>query len=218
MDRELYVFAPPSYPLDRWHTQVLGRVIKPAVAQHQAAFAMPNWYWIGRYRFPWGAEAVRHGVPENQRWPGDESHQCFVKVRYRIDEATPFELTVQNLAVGAGCWFGAEPYDLVADLGKPRFLATEQNNAKPPITPILRAERVVRMLHAASELTLDSLFEDQPSHWRFEKSTDSENPSGSIFQSVAHLIGNMSDAAVSLQIEVQTLYGSTQRGAFTIPL
>jgi hypothetical protein len=91
---------------------------------------------------------------------------------------------------------------LATALGGSRWLADERNG-DPALSP-KRSELLVRLLHACCNLYTHQLIQ-KGNHWFLEANTDENNPLGSSFESVFHLIGNLSQAEVEVQ-----LFGATQ--------
>jgi hypothetical protein len=69
-----------------------------------------------------------------------------------------------------------------------------------------RAELVLRLLHSTCELLLDQLVKDG-GYWRLEKNEDNQNPLKNSFESILHLISNMSQA--EFEVELGLLYRTT---------
>lgn len=70
-----------------------------------------------------------------------------------------------------------------------RWLAQEKMGVKD--VEEKRAELVLRFLHATCELLIDHLIKDG-SYWRVERNVDGQNPLGNGFESLAHLVANIS--------------------------
>ena len=87
-------------------------------------------------------------------------------------------------------------------LGGSRWLA--DNRHGDPALAERRSELLVRTLHAACVLFIDQLVQKN-SHWHIELNSDRNNPLGHSFESLFHLIGNLSQT----EIEV-SLFGATQ--------
>jgi cytochrome P450 len=200
-DREALIFVQPQ-GVD-WATTVLGEL---AAAIRAGAF---DWCWATKYGPPWGEDAAHHNVPESFKVVENGSERgVFVKLRYRSDDPTSFETQVRQVAEGCGWHAVFADYDLVADLGTDRFLAQEQGGT--PTRRRQRAERLVAFLHEALLLALDTLVKDG-NDWRFERSTHQENPTGTTFQSVVHLVCNLTDARTQAAVR-------TPVGTFVVPV
>ena len=124
-------------------------------------------------------------------------HGFFVKLRYRCDAPGPFEGQLAQVARRHGWHVAFADYDLVDDLGKDRFLAAEQLSANSATSSQTlrgqRAERVAQFLYQTLLLAMDALVQDGTG-WRFEKNQDQENSTGSTFQSIVHLVCNLTQA------------------------
>lgn len=183
-DREALIFVQPQGA--HWATTVLGEL---AAAIRGASF---DWCWATKYGHPWGQDAAHHNVPESFKVVENETELgVFVKLRYRSDDPTAFESQVQQVAKQQGWHVALGNYDLVADLGTDRFLAQEQGGSQA--RRLQRAERLAGFLHEALLLALDALVRDG-NGWRFERSTHQQNPTGTTFQSIVHLVCNLTDA------------------------
>ena len=67
-----------------------------------------------------------------------------------------------------------------------------------------RSELLVRALHACSVLFIDQL-EQKQHHWYIETSSDQNNPLGRSFESLFHLVSNLSQTKIEI-----SLFGATQ--------
>jgi hypothetical protein len=76
---------------------------------------------------------------------------------------------------------------LLGDLGHDRFLARDRKDKKPEDRALL----VLRYLHAVAELVCDNLKKGDDGYWTLEQSMNRENPNGSNFESLHHLLCNM---------------------------
>lgn len=81
-----------------------------------------------------------------------------------------------------------------------RWLAQERNPA--PADTVRRSILLVRCLHTASQLFLDQLIQDPAlqGRWRIEHNVDINNPLGRSFESVLHLISNLSRTRVQVNL------------------
>jgi hypothetical protein len=196
-DRQVSIYVPAS-DIDRWTTTVLG-VLGPTI--QGTTF---EWCWAANYTHPWDADATADKAPDTFKIENDnKTFGFFVKFRYRLEQWQTFENSVRNVATSRG-WFPVfGDYDLVADLGKDRFLATEQTGttAQPAPRRIQRAELLARFLHQGLLLALDALVQDG-AVWRFEHNEDNQdNPTGSTFQSIVHLVCNLTQAATLVRMQ-----------------
>lgn len=70
------------------------------------------------------------------------------------------------------------------------------------------SELTLRVLHAACELYIDMLFQTEK-HWGRDVNLDPNNPRGSAFESIFHLISNFSDTDVEVEILARTPFMAT---------
>lgn len=77
--------------------------------------------------------------------------------------------------------------DLKGNLGHSRFLAAEQMDKSDTDRALL----VLKYLDSISRLVVDQLVSVDDNYWRLEKNTDRENPLNNGFESLAHLLANM---------------------------
>ena len=186
-DREALIFVQPNgQDFKKCATTVLGEL---AGTIRDTTF---DWCWAAKYTPEWTADARHYRVPERFKVMfGQVEHSSFVKFRYRTDDPDTFESAVQEIAKGRGWHAAFGDYNLVEDLGTPRFLAAEQGSSTHRRTE--RADLLARFLYQALLLALDALVKDG-NDWRFERSTDAQNPTQSTFQSIVHLVCNLTDA------------------------
>ena len=77
------------------------------------------------------------------------------------------------------------------DLGNPRFLTTQKQSTTSLRTQ--RAKLVLNYLNSIAELVLDNLQRKGNDEWILEQTPDDENPTDYCFDSLLHLMGNMTD-------------------------
>ena len=110
--------------------------------------------------------------------------------RFRIstDDYQSLRPTLESLRDTLGLIDKGEEKDLtlIGDLGHNRFLAHNTSS-----TPERRAELVLRYLNSISLLLVDNIQKTDDGYWRLEQSSNSENPLGNNFESLAHLLANM---------------------------
>lgn len=87
---------------------------------------------------------------------------------------------------------------LVGAFGGPgsRFLANPHHTH-----PHRRAELVLKYLQGICDLLLDNLVPTAGGNWEFEQSADPENPLGSNFESLAHLLANITGFQFEVQVD-----------------
>jgi hypothetical protein len=62
-DREIYLYAPKSFDMATWHTEILGRIVRTAVA---GRFAQGG-YWFGKYTLEWKPSGHRGQYARQQQ-------------------------------------------------------------------------------------------------------------------------------------------------------
>lgn len=205
-DRQASIYVPPglvatpSGANPNWGATVLGE-LKPTLAG--TGF---DWIWATKYGLPWSADPTGDLVPGTFRvnTPNGD-YGCFVKFRYRTAAPPSFESAVQKLCAGRGWHAVFRDYDLVGDLGTDRFLSHEQQPGSS--TSARRAQRatvLVDFLTRTLFLALDALVSDGAGGWRLEVSGHPENPTGSTFQSMVHLVCNLTDARTLVGVQTST--------------
>lgn len=207
--RQTTLFVPRGMPFDSrgWVETVLGRVVRPLVDGHPELI----WYWFSRYVEPRNHNWEMSGVPGTFDVATNQGPALrFVRFRFMIPE-TPrvsFEQEAQELFQREGCFVpGFWDYDPVEDLGSDRFLGEgrAENRRKS------RSDLMVSYLHAVSRLALHSLSGPDPDgRFRLELNDNLQNPGGSTFVSIHHLLWNI--AGLPPEIEgcmLRMLAGST---------
>lgn len=195
-DRQVSIYVPPP-ARTHWTTTVLGEVRSAILA------AGLEWCWATNYTAPWSADPTRDGVPDSFRISiNGDSYGFFVKFRYRCDDSRAFEAAVDSVTKAKGWHTVFGDYDLTADLGKDRFVASEQLavSASQSMWRQERADLLVQFLHRGLLLALDALVPEGP-EWRFERDQEPENSTGSTFQSVVHLICNLTHARTHVVVQ-----------------
>lgn len=185
--RQCYVYATSG--LANWPFVLLGEVLKPTIAR----VGRP-WFWYTFYSTePWTDHQDR--CPDaGYCWP--DGSVRFLKVRYSRHGRKAFEQSLARRGRKASCASSFEGYDLVADLGQDRFIASEKLSGSATANLSRRTERAVLVrdfLHHLSALTLETLVKDSNGTWRLEDNRDIENyPFAHLGQSLHHFISNTS--------------------------
>lgn len=187
--RQTRIFAPPRLPYDgdTWAETLLGRVIRPLVANQTAL----EWFWFSRYaegRKDSNADSDIGRIPTDFEWPD----QLYRSVRFRFqvadDKLEGFERnghgTIQEEECAISDW---RPYDLVSDLGGDRFVGEDRDEPRR----VERAQLVVAFLQAVSRLVLHSLIGPVDGRFGAEENGDFLNPLGSSFESMHHMFCNI---------------------------
>jgi hypothetical protein len=90
---------------------------------------------------------------------------------------------------------------LVGDLGHSRFLAPNSGSNDQK-----RAMLVLRYLHSISELLVDNVRKDPSGYWLLEQSQNAENPHQNNFESLAHLLANMTQFQFDVSVTFRTVW------------
>lgn len=93
------------------------------------------------------------------------------------------------------------------DLGHPRFFDPNSKSTRPK-----RAELVLRYLHSISELLVDSVDQLADGYWILEANTNPENPNKKSFESLGHLLANMSQFQFDVQVTFRTVWMPQELG------
>lgn len=157
-----------------------------------------DWCWATKYVVPWSGDPVGDKVPAAHAMKVQgQDYGRFVKLRYRSSDAGPFEDELRCLETTHGWHVHTRDYDLVDDLGSDRYVPTEQLSGlglqQQHQRRTRRAEGLASFLHLGLLLALDTLVQDG-NEWRFEVNDHKENPTKTSFQSMLHLMCNLTDA------------------------
>ena len=141
-----------------------------------------------------------------------------------VNHGTDFQLCFasdNHVAIGAGLdarasamkikpKTKANPAATVAGaLGGSRWAGERAGGSREPN----RSLHLLCALHAASELYIDMLVQDPGNaHWRRENNTDANNPCGCAFESVFHLMANLSNTDVGIELSGRFPYMPARRG------
>ena len=202
--RQARIFVPSTDALEGWLETLLGTVVKPVVSKYSAQI---EWFWFSRNCSPIQGPAADLGdcdfsaLPPNFKRPLDAAGpgmQRSMRFRYKLHlESTPqFEQDFTTLLSnhGYGC-SGCLDYDFVEDLGGDRFTSTEH---RPGNGRGERAQLVVHALMAVSRIVLHSLVGPDPAgRYGTETNDSAENPEGSSFESLHHMVCNITSPPLS---------------------
>lgn len=120
---------------------------------------------------------------------------CFVAEDYKSIEE---KIEAQKKLCGITTW-SPPTNDAGLEFVGTRWLAKDR--IATALMAETRAELVLRFLHSTCELLIDNLVKDGP-HWRLERNEDKENPLGNSFESLLHLVSNISQAEFDVHVEV----------------
>jgi hypothetical protein len=112
------------------------------------------------------------------------------------------ELMTKAKAIGLNVTDDEKQLTVEDDLGASRFIL----QTKPTADKMRRAMLVLRFLHATSALYLDCLRKRPDGYWEMEPTPDKENPLGNNFESLAHLLGNISQFEFDVFTTAQTVW------------
>lgn len=171
--RSLVLKTPEGRPYDRhdWFYSFLGNFALNAISD-AATKGLINKFWFGQY--------------------DHEPFKRFVRLRYLTSQPNEASQHFAAHAQNSGL------LDITQAIGELNYAATEfldqrfcGNNARK-LQAEERREAIVELLHSASVLTLQSLSHvDADGYWQIERNQDTaNNPTGSFFDSVFHLLGN----------------------------
>ena len=126
----------------------------------------------------------------------------FARFRVYTDKYDKIRPTLENLRDGLGLVDHGEEkaLTLVDDLGSDRFLARARTDKQPEERALL----VLRYLHAIAELVCDNLQQNAEGYWIIEESMNRENPNGSNFESLHHLLCNSAQVPLFVNVSLWT--------------
>ena len=198
--RQVRIFALGTEPNPNWVENVVGRVIKPAIAAHATL-----WFWFSRYiqlRTESGEDTDLAAIPDACNFlQGERIFLRSIRFRIAVDEAESpaFEERVMELIV-ANRYSASSflDYDWIGDMAADRFLA-------PPRTQQRRQQRatlVAPFLNAAAHIYLDAL-KEADDHAQFHLETNEGYPFGlgSSLEPLRHLFVNLTGAPTQIAIK-----------------
>ena len=125
-------------------------------------------------------------------------------VRFRLytDQYESLRPTIEACCDKLGLEDRGEEKDLtlVDDLGHDRFLARDRTNKRPEDRALL----VLMYLHSIAELVCDNLQQTSDGYWTIEQSMNRENPNGSNFESLHHLLCNSTQVPLFVNMSLWT--------------
>jgi hypothetical protein len=164
----------PQKPFDRpnWFETFVGQFVKPVLATGSV-----KQYWFTRY--------------------GDDKRR---EIRFRLstEDFAALAPVIQKCIQTFGFRdLNDEPNESVAGLGGDRFLSPDAQNRSAEA----RGQLVFNYLHAIAALFVDSLVgPDAEGYFRQEKNTEVNNPHGSIFESLHHLLCNTTEVVTEVEL------------------
>lgn len=196
MSGQTRIFVPQAgrYEVSAWYPTLLGRVVGPLLAEAHCL----NWFWFTQYVQPrepgadWGDCCARM-IPDSFRWDDGNFRSLRLRFQGAAAAVAALEADGQLLLQDNGCmntdW---RPYSLVGDLGGRRFGGDAHGRGNE----LIRARLLVSFLHASARLVLDTLVgPDANGQYAFEANSSALNPWGTAWQSIHHLVCNVSNLA-----------------------
>lgn len=205
--RQTRIFAPYSSPfLDQWWAEtIIGQIIKPLVTSGIHL----TWFWFSRYVSPKTGDVgdcdinqipEKYGIYPGQQNPQYSDIYRSIRFRYSVPDnaQTEFESQAMRIIERSGCAISDfRDYDFLRDLGGPRFVESHVPQEKIEI----RANLVVEYLQSISKLIIDCIEgPNATGGWSIEKNTSMENPNGSVFESLHHLLCNMTNVPLNVLV------------------
>ena len=192
-NKQVRIFAPSTAHSDKsWGEQILGEVIKPIIEKYNNGI---NWFWFSRYGTTKDGDIGDCEI--GKVLPEFFNNNFHISMRFRIsvknDSWNDIKRECDELILKIGHMHtGWLDYNVVADLGRNRFAPQEFGLPRRE----KRAELIVNYLCDISKLVLDCIKRNDVSgKWEYEDNTDkSNNPLGSIFESLVHLLCNSTNA------------------------
>lgn len=124
--------------------------------------------------------------------------------RFRVytDQYEALRPTIEDRSRELGLVDRGEEKDLtlVGDLGHDRFLAGGRTDKRPEDRALL----VLGYLHAIAQLVCDNLQQTPDGYWTIEQSMNRENPNGSNFESLHHLLCNSAQVPLFVHMSLWT--------------
>lgn len=173
---------------------------------HSHILVFPNSPPFDRPEFRWASFVGEFVAPlmngrTNLFWCtyyGDRAH-----FRILIDDYESLQLQLEPLRDSLGLVDTGEQKNqtLIDDLGHSRFLSQNSKSDSPK-----RAALVLKYLNSIALLLIDNVQKRQDGYWELETSTDNENPLGNNFESLAHLLANMTGFQFDVLLGHQTVW------------
>lgn len=189
----LHIFIPPARLNilgENWGNEIIGQVIKPIVEGYSF-----RWFWITRYLQP-----VAHAIPpdfvfHSSQMP-DVPLNAFILLRLSTEDKLAKQRALELAREGGYFVVGWEEYDVVADLGKDRFIHSDATEAER----VERAHQIAMFMSWTATLLVGALQQDS-GRWVLESNSDlAQNPNGSFFQSVHHLFCNATEVPLAVKV------------------
>jgi hypothetical protein len=153
------------------------------------------WSFLGELVLP----VVRLGLHRHFWFTNYGNHARFRVYTDQYDRLRP-TLEARRDALGLVDRGEEKDLTLVGDLGHDRFLARSRTDKQPEDRALL----VLRYLHAIAELVCDNLQQTDEGYWTIEQSMNQENPNGSNFESLHHLLCNSAKVPLFVHMSLWT--------------
>lgn len=161
------------YDQENWFETFVGRFVKPLLKTGKV-----KQYWFTRYGGP---------------------HHREVRLRLTTDDYESLRPVIEVQIGIEGFTDLADELDATVNgnLGGDRFHSPDSSNDSSE----RRGQLMLNFLHALSELFVDSLVgPDADGRYRQERNADINNPNGSIFETVHHLLCNISGVVTEVEL------------------
>ena len=198
----LHIFVPSNEVFGgNWVEPILGTMVKPLLNEFNDLI---DWVWVTRYcgEYDPASPPMKLEVPEQYLL-----NRFYRYVGFRLNSAPDSRDQIHDRAIqlseDAGCLVNPRqwnPYDFVGDLGSNRFIMSDATQGER----LARAKLVARFVDSVVRLYLDSIVSDQAGKWTLESNAVREqNPNGSLFESVHHLMCNSTRVPTSVKLTVR---------------
>ncbi|MFC1708311.1 hypothetical protein ACFL59_16080 [Planctomycetota bacterium] len=201
--RQTRVFVPSTEPQRGWTETLLGKVIRPLVAQHSTSL---RWFWFSRYISTLGSgadvgdcdiQSIAAVFKQPVQSGGRPLHRS-IRFRYApsAGSSAAFEADLKAEVNRHGYAVSdCRDYDFLGDLGGDRFVGNEHRTGTEPAK---RAELIAKTFMALSEVVLHALVgADTSGRFGIEGNDNKENPEGSSFESLHHMFCNITSPPLS---------------------
>jgi hypothetical protein len=222
--RQTRIFVNSAENRDDWAETLMGRVIRPVVSDFTKSI---HWFWFSRYDMEVNRPGEERGDCDFERIPdafkravapGGPRHRS-LRFRFEIEDSAQqaFEDRLRELIEGNGYAIsGTLPYSEEGDLGSNRHLGNEN---RQPERRSPRARFVTHVYQSICELALDALVESEPTthRFRFERNDHENNPHRSTFETIHHMLCNITSVPVAVWLLPGVQVLSPQSSASFIP-
>ena len=169
-------------------------------------FDNPNLLWftiVGEFIAP-----IVKEEKDLQYWfcfHGQDFQFCFASQDYKRIEG---KIEAQQNSFGIVSKTAPSDGAKIEFTGGTRWLARDKIGNK--LLEEQRAELILSFLHSTCALLIDQLVKEGP-YWKIEKNEDSQNPLGNSFESLIHLVSNISQAQFDVDLCYRTAWMISQK-------